>query len=115
MISVSVLDSNSKPLESYPSQKNNVEWVNNRTNKKNTDEEAPYQESLEISIVGNDAVVDDDEFTRGIRALGVGVDIRGRSMSGPPGVGNPHMAREVLRPIELELYHGGEGKSTFDC
>lgn len=61
-----------------------------------------HQEALELSVVGDDAVVDDDELAGGIRALRVGVDVRGRSVGGPPGVRNADVVAEGLVPVNLE-------------
>jgi hypothetical protein len=51
--------------------------------------------------VGNNTVVDDDEFIAGTSANGVTVDCRGRSVGGPTCVGNGDLRCEDLGSIDV--------------
>ena len=65
------------------------------------DEALGGEELLDLLVVGDDPVVHHHKLVVLARPLGMTVDVRGCSMSSPPGVCNTNMFR--VNPIKVEF------------
>ena len=58
----------------------------------------------ELTVVGDDSIVDDRELVLGVRSVGVGVDTRRLAMGRPAGVGHTAVGGEGLVPVDRGLF-----------